>query len=167
MQDKRPEIDALVEQLQELRELHDQLLLAARGKQSAMRCGDVDALQSWSAREKFLIDRITGAESARRATVEALAQALGREGPVTVTVLAAQLGEPDRSRVLALAAAIRALAEQIHQINQINDAVSREILECFAQMHRRYAVARCDIGLYDTNGRKQLVTGAALLDAVG
>ena len=167
MQQKPPEIELLVEQLHELRDVHEQLLLAARSKQSAMRAGDVDALQSWSAREQFLVDRIAAAEQQRRAIVDALAQTLHLEGPVTLTLLAGKLEEPDRSRLLALAGAIRSLAEQIRQTNQINDAVTREILQCFAQMQQQYAVARCDIGLYDTSGHKQLVTGVPILDAVG
>ena len=157
----------MVEQLQEMRELHEQLLLAARNKQKSMRSGDLGALDSWAAREKFLIDRITATDAARRQTAEDLARTLGMEEPVTLTRLADRLAEPGRSRLLALAGVVRGLAEQIYQANQVNDAVTRELLDCFAHMQRHYTAAHCDIGLYDTRGQRQLIAAVNLLDAVG
>jgi len=166
MQDKtdpRP----LVDQLLEIRELHEQLLLAVRNKQKHMRAGDMDGLQSWSAREKFLIDCVSTADQRRREITDQLSEQFGMEAPATVTQLADRLVEPHRSRLLALSGAIRSLAEQIYQVNQINDAVTREILECFAQMHRQFASAQADLGLYDPNGQRQLATRVSILDAVG
>ncbi len=161
------QVDILVQQLQELRELHEQLLLAVRGKQRAMRSGDMNSLASWSAREQFLIERIEGVDKNRQAQTQQLSKNLGLDQNLTLTALANQLEEPHRSRLLAQAGAIRSTAEQIYQINQVNDAVTREILNCFAQMQRQITAAHCDIGLYDPNGRKQLGNHLNILDAVG
>jgi hypothetical protein len=160
-------VDILVQQLQELRELHEHLLLVVRGKQRAMRSGDMNSLASWSAREQVLIERIQIVDKNRQAETQELGKALGLGQTLTLTALANQFEEPERSQLLALAAAIRSTAEQIYQINQVNDAVTREILNCFAQMQRQITAAHCDIGLYDPNGRKQLGSHLNILDAVG
>lgn len=161
------QVDALVEQLQVLRERHEQLLVAVRGKQRAMRAGDMGQLESWSARERFLIERIEAADRDRRDVARPLGEALGLGEAATLTELANRLEEPHRSRLVALAGAIRSTAEQVYQINQVNDAVTREILSCFAQMQRQIAAAHCDLGLYDPNGHKQLGSTVNILDAVG
>lgn len=159
--------DRLVEPLLELRDLHEQLVQAATRKQRGMRSGDMDGVESWSARETFLVERIKTTDEQRREATEDLARELGMTEPATVSQLAGRLAEPHRSRLLALAGAIRASAEQVYQINQINDAVTREILQCFAQMQRQYTQTQCDIGLYDPNGQRRLVDGVSILDAVG
>jgi hypothetical protein len=160
-------INDLVKSLQELRELHEQLLLAVRGKQRTMRTGEMNSLESWSARERFLIERISESDETRRASARSVADRLGLGDSVTITELANHLAEPDRSRLLALAGAIRSTAEGIYQINQVTDAVTREILSCFAQMQRQITAAHCDLGLYDPNGHKQLGHAINILDAVG
>lgn len=157
----------LVNQLIEIRDLHEQLLLAVRNKQTYMRSGNMNELESWSAREKFLIDCIAQGDQRRREISDQLAKHMKIETPATVSQLAASLIEPHRSRLLALGGAIRGLAEQVYQVNQVNDAVTREILECFAQMHRQFAASQCDLGLYDPNGRKRVSTAVNMLDAVG
>ncbi len=161
------QINTLVQQLQELRELHEQLLLTAHGKQRTMRTGDMSGLDSWSARERFLIDRIKQVDEIRRQDTAVMAKLLGFDEDVTMTVLAEHLDEPERSRLLALAGAIRSTAEHIYQVNQVNDAVTREILNCFAQMQRQITATHCDIGLYDPSGHKRMSNHINILDAVG
>jgi len=160
-------IKPLVDHLMDLRELHEQMLTTVRNKYTCMRKGDLDGLESWSARERFLFERMSAAESERQAAVSELAEALGLEGPVTLSQLAAALDEPDRSRLLGLAGALRAVAEQIRQANQINDAVTREILQCFAQVNRKLATASLDCGLYEPNGQRHRPRGVSILNAVG
>jgi flagellar biosynthesis/type III secretory pathway chaperone len=160
-------VDALAEQLHQIHAMHEQLLLAVRGKQRAMRAGDMGGLDSWSARERFLLERIEAADQVRRDAAKPIGKALGLDDAVTLTELATRLEEPHRSKLLALAGAIRSTAEQVYQINQVNDAVTREILSCFAQMQRQVTAAHCDLGLYDPNGRKQMGSAVNILDAVG
>ncbi len=167
MQENTNSIRLLVEELQELRDLHEQLLLAVRNKQKCMRGGDVDALESWSARERFLIERIKESDEHRRGIVDELAEQLDMDQPTTVTELAGRVEEPDRSRLLAMSGVIRGLAEQIHRVNQINDAVTREILQCFTKMRHKFTASQCDIGLYDTRGQRQFTAAVSVLDAVG
>jgi len=160
-------LEPLVDCLRDLRDLHEQLLLAVHGKQRAMRSGDMNSLESWSARERFLIERIESADRLRREHSESLATVLGLEPSPTLAALADRLEEPGRSRLLALAGAIRGVADRIYQANRVNDAVTREILNCFAQMHRQITATHCDLGLYDPNGHKQMGHPLNILDAVG
>jgi flagellar biosynthesis/type III secretory pathway chaperone len=160
-------IKELADRLVELRELHEQLLLASRNKQRTMRSGDLNGVESWTARENFLAQRIQEVDALRRTTNEQLGTLLGFREPPSLHVLAEKLDEPDRSRLLALAGAIRATAEQIHKINQVNDAVTREILNCFAQVRQKMASSHNDIELYDTRGQKKAATNFNILDAVG
>jgi len=161
------QFDKLVDQLQEIRELHEQLLITVREKQKGMRSGDVDSMDSCAARERFLIERIKEVDETRRTDSTVLAGLLGLEQDSTLTTIANQLDEPQRSQLLALAGAIRKTAEQVYQINQVNDAVTREILSCFAQMQRQITATHCDLGLYDPNGQKQMSNHVNILDAVG
>ena len=161
------QINILVDRLHELRELHEQLLASVHAKLRAMRNGDINSLNSWSARENFLIRQIEEAEKQRRGQSLVLSKALDLDEKVTLTQMANHLDEPHRSKLLALAGAIRGVVEQIYQINHVNDAVTREILNCFAQMQRQIKSTHCDIGLYDPNGRKQMGSTINILDAVG
>jgi len=167
MQDQTSDIDILIEQLLELRDLHEQLLHVVRNKQRCMRSGDMDRVQSWSARETFLVESIRAGDAGRRETIATLAEPLDVDRPVTVSRLAERVHEPHRSKLLALAGATRNLAEQIYQVNQVNDAVTREILHCFAHMQREFAASQSDIGLYDPNGQRCLTPNVSILDAVG
>lgn len=165
--DGNVDIKRLVGQLLDLRELHEQLLLAVRSKQQSMRRGQTSALESWSAREKFLLDRISEAEQNRREQVRKVSEQLNINDTPTVSRLAAAFDEPERSQLLVAAGAIRDLAEAIVQVNRVNDAVTREVLECFAQVRRQFAASQCDIGLYDLKGQRQLSGHVSILDAVG
>ncbi|MFA5864404.1 MAG: flagellar protein FlgN [Phycisphaerae bacterium] len=160
-------VDNMAEHLRDLHGLHEQLLTVVHGKQRAMRTGDMNGLDSWSARERFLIERIEQVDQSRREEAKPLGQLLGLDENSTLSTLANHLEEPHRSKLLALAGAIRGTAEQVYQINQVNDAVTREVLSCFAQMQRQITSAHCDLGLYDPNGHKQMGNAVNILDAVG
>ena len=160
-------IDNLVNHLQDLRDLYDQLMQAARNKHRTMRVGDIDGMESWSAREQFLAEQISVIEALRKEHTRQIAEWMGFEKTPKVTILAQKMDEPYRSRLLALAGAVRNNAKNAYQINQVNDAVTQEILSCFAQVQRRLASEHCDIGLYDYTGQKRMTNNVNLLDAVG
>lgn len=160
-------VSLMIDQLADLRRLYEQLLMAVRKKQTCMRSGDMAGLESWSAREKFLIERVTSGDEHRRQLAQSVADELDVDRELTLTQLSAHVDEPERSKLLALAGAIRNVAEQVYQVNQVNDAVTRDILDCFAQMHRQFAQTQSDIGLYDPKGERKLVRQVSMLDAVG
>lgn len=159
--------DRLVGHLQDLRDLYDQLLQTARNKQRTMRSGDMDGMESWSAREQFLAQRIAEIEAQRKDHTQQIGRKMGFQQTPKVSVLAQQMPEPYRSRLLALAGAVRSNAEKVYQVNQVNDAVTQEILGCFTQVQRKIATERCDLGLYDYHGQKRITNHVNLLDAVG
>jgi hypothetical protein len=160
-------VNVIVDQLYEILTLHEQLLIAVKNKQKNMRAGNMSELESWSAREQFLIDRIKESDVIRQEECGKLSSVLELSEQPTITLLADKVGEPDRSRLLAMAGGIRNLADQIYQVNQVNDAVTREILNCFAQIQRQISTTHCDLGLYDPSGRKQMGSPIRILDAVG
>jgi hypothetical protein len=159
--------DHLVGHLQDLRDLYDQLLQTARNKQRTMRSGDMDGMESWTAREQFLAERIAEIEVQRKEYTQQIAQKMDFKQTPKVSVIAQQMQEPYRSRLLALAGAVRSNAEKVYQINQVNDAVTQEILGCFAQVQQKIASEHCDLGLYDFHGQKRITNHINLLDAVG
>jgi len=95
-----------------------------------------------------------------------LAEMLGVAHPA-VSLIAEALDEPTRSQLLALAGSIRELADQIYQVNRVNDEVTQHILQAFAQMQRECVMAQCDIGLYDTHGQRCLTGRPSILDVAG
>ncbi len=159
--------DILIDNLIQLRNLQEQIIQALSGKQRAMRTGDMDALESWSAREKFLIDKARNSEQASKRAAYEFARTLGFEGEINITQLTSKLQEPNRSRLLALAGAVRSSAERVHHMNQINDEVTRQILCCFADIQRQITAMHCDTGIYDTTGQKKIGIPRGFLDAVG
>jgi len=114
----------LMEQIKSLRDLHEQLLLAVRNKQRAMREGNMSTLESWSAREEFLTKRIHEVEELRQLANNELGKCLGFENSPKISELADRLSEPDRSKLLAMASVLREITNNIRQANQVNDAVT-------------------------------------------
>jgi len=159
--------ETLIDNLIQLKNLQEQMVQTLTGKQRAMRTGDMDALESWSAREKFLVDKIRKSEQASRRALAELTKAMGLEDDTGITQLASKFEEPDRSRLLALVGAIRVSAERVHHMNQINDEVTRQILCCFADIQRQITAIHCDTGIYDTTGQKKIGIPRGFLDAVG
>jgi len=157
----------LMEQIKSLRDLHEQLLLAVRNKQRAMREGNMSNLESWSAREEFLTKRIHEVEELRQVANNELGKCLGFENSPKLSELAEKLSEPDRSKLLAMAGVLREIADNIRRANQVNDAVTREILNCYAQARQKMVAVQCDIGLYDPRGQKKVLRSISILDAVG
>jgi len=164
-------IENLVEQLNQLRDLNQQLLQNLTAQQRAMRNGQVSSLQSCNARSQFLADRIRQSEDqVRRASGEIASQLDGDvivAGNLNLGDLAEHLGEPARSRILALASLIRNLAQQIQQVNQTNQAVTEEVLNCFDLIKRRFGESQGHTALYDQQGDAVMIGEVKVLDAVG
>ncbi len=159
--------DALIDKLIDMRRLQEQMFDALSGKHKAMRSGDIDGLESWSAREKFLVEKITESESVLRKLTSEFGKKIGVEDNVGLRRLAERISEPNRSRLLGLVGSIRMIAERVRYLNQINDEVTREILCCFSDIQRQISSAYCDTGLYDTTGQKKIAVPRGFLDAVG
>ena len=160
-------IKQMVDHLKTLRDLHNQLLQAVQNKQRTMRLGDINGMESWTAREIFITQQIKDVELVRQNVNAQLAISLGFKETPRISVLAERLSEPNRSRLIALSGAIRVSVKEIHKISQINDAVSREILNCFSNAHQKAVTTKKNIELYDLRGQKQAVSNFNILDAVG
>ncbi len=166
-QETLKQFEDFIANLKEVKNVNEQLMNVVQNKHRAMRTGNLDSLQSCSAREKFLIDKISEIEKAMQTKFRTLAEHLNINPESRVLNLAEKLAEPHRSRLLILVGTIRSTTEKIYQINQINDEVTRHILNCFADVQRQITAVSNDIGLYDTNGNKQLANQNSILDAVG
>jgi len=157
--------EKLIEMLTELRELQQQLLWCLRTQQRAMRTGRMDQVQSCTSRSKFLVQQIADVEGKLRGTARQLAA--GAEDPVArLSDLAAALAEPARSKLLALAAATLTLAQEIDQVNRINQQVTEEVLNCFDAIQRRLCNSDKS-AVYESTGKPVMANAWRVLDAVG
>jgi len=163
--------EALIRVLTELKRLHEELALVVQNKLDAMRRADTQAIGSAVAREEFLIGRIRDQESLRRRLLDGIARDPDRSTasaqPLTAAELAARLHEPYRSRLLGLAAGLRACVRQTEEANRVAAIISAEMIRHFRQIYQVMAAAGSSPGVYARNGRPQAGGGASVFEAVG
>lgn len=165
------QLEQLIQALKNLLGVHKQLIEAGTTKLSAMRKADYAMIESATARESFLADRLALAEHSLRCAAEELADAVWYERdirvPLTLSDLAERLQEPHRSQVLSLSGKVRELAEQLQHTNTLSRQVGGVVLEQFAMIQRLMAEKSRDIGLYGSAGKPALLSAHSTLDATG
>lgn len=149
----------LVTVLGELKRLHDELAIVVQRKLDAMRAANADAIRSTCSREEFLAQKIREQDGLRRQLLELVGTQMGLAGEVaramTVTELADRVGEPARSRLLVLAAALRERVRATADTNRVVGLVSHEMLKHFRQVYGVMAEANRAPGLYSRRGRNE------------
>ncbi len=147
------------------KEFYEALLQTEQGKLKAMREGNLDLLESWTAREAFLVERIKFLDN----FIHQCLQQFGgsAENKIRIKDLAESLPEPIRSRVLTLSETIRKLAEEVKSVNQIVGEVSNYMLDMFYEIRRNLADMYVDPGIYNSDGRRFEPISSSVLDAVG
>ena len=136
---------------------HQELRAALAEQQQALRRFDAAGLELLRQRGDRLAERIGELEAARAALTG---------GGARLTELAAALGEPQRSRLLAVAHGLRTVAEETAALGRINRAAAQCMLNHFHGVYRLLARAGRPVS-YGASGRPQEGGGAALLvDAV-
>jgi flagellar biosynthesis/type III secretory pathway chaperone len=160
-------LDNLVEHLQNMRELYEQIEQTANNKLKMMRSGDINGMESCTAREQFLTEQVSAIETSRKKTLQQIATVLGLAQTPKITALAQEVEEPYQSRLMVLVQEVRQIAEKVRKINQVNAAVTHEVINCFAQVQKKIKAQYCNIGLYDYTGHMRMTKNVNLLDAVG
>ena len=159
-------IEAMLDELQS----HKKLSAVLDGKLDAMRHFDVSRLESLRQNEQRLLN-VVRMNGQRRA--EATHQATGQLFPqrrmdssVTARELAQAAPEPARSKIMALAAMLKEMAQNIQRLNRVNAVATRKVLGHFDQIFRIIAQSGRDIGLYGRAGKKSLTEQNRLVDAI-
>jgi len=167
-------VERRVEQLEtvlgELRRLHDELSLVVRNKLESIRKADTDAIRSATTREEFLIGRIREQDGMRKQLLELIGKALDVPAPrarvMTIREVAAHVTEPARSRLLALAAALRERVRETAEGNRVAAVVSHEMLRHFRQVYEVMARVDDSPAVYSRTGRAERRCGTNVFDAV-
>ena len=163
-------VEQLIEAMQEELRSHKKLSALLDGKLDAMRHFDVSRLEALRQNEQRLLDRMRmigrgRAEATHRAVRQLLPQR--RIGaPATARELASATPEPAHSKILALAAMLKEMAQDIQRLNRVNAVATRKVMGHFDQIFRVIAQSGRDIGLYGRAGKKSLTEQNQLVDAI-
>lgn len=111
-------VERLEEILAEAATLNAELLECVKAEREALRTANTMELAGRLRQERDLVDRIDSLEQRRKVVTATLATTLqldtsGLPGEVRLSDLAARLGEPDASRLLALGRKLRAVIEAV------------------------------------------------------
>ncbi|KPK77642.1 MAG: hypothetical protein AMJ79_02560 [Phycisphaerae bacterium SM23_30] len=163
-------VEQLIEAMQDELQCHRKLAAVLDGKLDAMRHFDVSRLEALRHNEQRLLN-VVRMNGQRRA--EATQQATWRLFPqrrigssVTAKELAQAAPEPARSKILALAAMLREMAQNIQRLNRVNAVATRKVLGHFDQIFRIIAQSGRDVGLYGRAGKKSMAEQNRLVDAI-
>jgi len=146
----------LLDLLSRQRSAHEELRAVLLEQQRALRRFDTAGLDKLRQRSDLLAERIAELEQARRTLMGA---------KLRLTELAERIDEPGRSRLVATAAGLRRLAEEIASINRINGAAAHNMLNHFHSVYQMLAGAN-QAARYGSSGRVDRPGGAFLVDAV-
>jgi len=162
-------VEQLILAMQEELQGHKKLSAVLDNKLDAMRHFDVSRLESLRQKEQCLLDsvRMIGQrrlEAVNRVAAELLPQQ--RRGRfMTAQELAQAAPEPQRSKMLALAAMLKEVAENIQRVNRVNAVATKKVLGHFDHIFNIIAQSGRDIGLYGRAGKKSILEQNRLLDA--
>jgi hypothetical protein len=163
-------VDRLAELLAKLTAKQESIRAAIREKLEAMRRADVEAMIAASHREGELVHDVTELEVERREISENLGEIVGARGKgrgLSLRMIAAQLDEANRTRIMNLADALRRRMLEVAEANRVVELVSREMLAFFKGVFT--AIVRDDAAplTYSAGGEIGAPMGARVLDAVG
>lgn len=160
---------ALLDNLAEHQALLEALVQVARDKMDAIRAADSQELHQCTARESALLERILSFERGRKTIVARLAQTLHLAAPDTLTLgeIAAELTEPFSSALRSRMLALRAIANELQQVNRVASIVARDLHQHIRDVFTALANANRESVVYGPLGREELTTAENILDAVG
>lgn len=172
---RQPDLPRLARELArlmgELADLHGELAMHLRNKLAGARQADSAKIQSITAREKLLVERLSEREGLRRRLCRHIAGKLGwpeeRREKIKLDELASELAEPYRSQLLTAAVGLRKTVEEIERLRVTMTLVTQVMLE-----HLDHVLAVMTTGVpsgegYMCNGRRQGATSSCVFEAVG
>lgn len=149
-------LDRLQETLTRQYAAHEELLRALQAQRQAIRGFDTQGLERLRDRCDATAQRIAELEDAR----------VRLTGPgVRLVELAQRCPEPHRSRLVAISAGLRQLAEQAAAAARVNNAAVQNMLNHFHTVYQMLAGAN-RTAAYGANGQPGAAAGAFLVDAV-
>lgn len=170
----RSNLDVLAKNLARLLaqmvELHGELATLMRGKLDAVRRADSDRMQSITAREQMLTERVVEREGLRRQITRHIIEGLGLDpaehAGIRLTDLAEYLPEPRRSQLLVAAAGLKDKLAEIERIRVTTTLVTQEMLK---HMEEVFAVMTAGpaADVYSRSGRPAKPGSANVFEAVG
>ncbi len=172
---RQPDMDKLARDLVrlmgDLLDLHGELAMHLRNKLAGARQADSAKIQSITAREKLLVERLAEREGLRRHLCRHIAVQLGwseeRRARIKLDELAAELPEPYRSQLLTAAVGLRNTIKEIERMRVTMTLVTQVMLE-----HLGHVLAVMTTGVpsgegYMRNGRREGTTSSCVFEAVG
>lgn len=162
----------LVRLLIDMTGLHGEWAMLMQRKRDAIKQADSDLINSLTARETTLAERVAEREGLRRQITNRLLDSLGREpidasgAQVSLTQLAECFPEPRRSQLLVAASGLRDKVQEVDRLHKTLSMITREMLVHMNEVIRvMCAGVRSDI--YSRSGRQQKGGAAAVFEAVG
>ncbi len=148
----------LVGLLRELLAAQRRLLQLALNKREAMRAFEIDRLENLNLQERTEIQVMSAIDLRRKGLVSRIKQILGKHVEATVSEVSRRVAEPLKSQLLALAAEIKTVVEQVERNNASIDTVVKRVGQGIEGGHGPAQHA----GLYYSNGRKAALRGIHL-----
>lgn len=158
--------EALEQVLRSQLAVHEKLIVCIERKNQAIRMADLTTITNISGEENQHIQQLAGMERARLDLVGRLTQLLasGAKQPLTISQIAEQIPEPQRSRLQVIAAQLR---EKLHElrrrsaiVRQAAETLNRHMAGIVQTVHTVMNKAR----VYGQRGR--LAPGASLPSVV-
>lgn len=163
-------LDQLLTVLGEIKRLYDELGVVVQAKLEAMRRADADGIRSACSREEFLTRRLGEQDGLRKQILDLLGESLAlgerRGRTLTLREVGERVGEPWRSRLLSVAAALKAKLEETAERNRVAALVSQEMVKHFRQVYEVMAQSNQTVTLYSRTGKPEARASRAVFDAV-
>lgn len=135
---------------------HEHLLDASSAQRDAVRTANPAAIQQASDRQANALRVIAALEDQRRALVNSMTAGLPRRaagaGPVTLTELANQMPEPQRTRLIDLAARVRTAVELAANEQRTLKAATTSLVAHMEGLMRQVARRLSHAGTYGRRG---------------
>lgn len=142
--------------LADLYTAHEKLSLAADAQREAVRRADPALVNRCTEEQSELLREIAGLEERRRALVAAMTAGFPRrapgQGPITLSELAKMTPEPHRTRLVELAAQVRAAVERAADRQQTLKAATASLLAHMEGLMRQVAQRLSHAGTYGRRG---------------
>ncbi len=157
--------------LSHMLELHGELAALMRSKLDAIKRADSDQIQSLTAREMMLAERIREREGLRRQITRRVVKSLNldpaEDEAIRLTALAEYFPEPRRSQLLVAAAGLRERLEEIERMRVTTTLITREMLKHMEEVFSVMTAGSTGADVYSRSGERQRAGSTSVFEAVG
>ena len=161
----------LVRLVTEMARLHEELAMHMRNKLDAIKRADSDQIQSITARETVLAERLTEREGLRRQMTKRILAGVGLNAEanksIRLTELAEHFAEPRRSQLLVAAAGLREKVHEVDRIRVTTTLITEEMLKHMREVFSVMTAGGFETGVYSRTGGRLEATSPRVFEAVG